>query len=95
MEYIGGATPDQWAEMGDIASQQEDWDAAIHCYRMALRGSLEPNLEMQVYWNCALAIWKRAGFEKRRIQTQQTRNGSKSWRPRLYIDECFQSMKQN
>ena len=67
MEYIGGATPAQWAEIGDIASRQDkDWDAAIHCYRMALRGSLEPNLEMQVCWNCALAIWFRAGFAERK-----------------------------
>jgi hypothetical protein len=61
--------------MGDIASQQKDWDAAIHCYRMALLGSLEPNLEMQVCWNCALAIWFRAGFAERK----NTNTTNKEW----------------
>lgn len=66
MEEIEGASPDQWSDLGDIASQMRDWSAAIRAYKMALRGNLEPNVEMQVCWNCALAIWFRAGFADRR-----------------------------
>jgi hypothetical protein len=66
MENIEGASPEQWSQLGDMASQMRDWDAAIRAYKMALRGSLGPNLEMQVCWNCALAIWFRAGFANRK-----------------------------
>jgi hypothetical protein len=71
MEEIEGARPEQWSDLGDLNSQMKNWDAAIQAYRWALSGTLEPNVEMQTCWNCALAIWLRAGFHERE-QTNTT-----------------------
>src|SRR5712664_2953148 len=75
MQEIEGASPQQWSELGDMASQMRNWDAAIRAYKMALRGTLGPNLEMQVCWNCALAIWSRAGFPDR----EDTNTTNEEW----------------
>jgi len=75
MQEIEGASPQQWSELGDMASQMRNWDAAIRAYNMALRGTLGPNLEMQVCWNCALAIWFRAGFAER----EDTNTTNEEW----------------
>jgi hypothetical protein len=75
MQDIEGGSPEQWFDLGDVASQMRDWSAAIRAYRMALRGDLEPNVEMQVCWNCALAVWFRAGFPDR----QHTNTTNQEW----------------
>ncbi len=62
MNEIGGGSLQQWSDLGDLASQSRDWDTAIQAYKMALTLHPRPELEMQICWNCALAIWFRAGF---------------------------------
>jgi len=75
VQEIEGGSPNDWSDLGDLCSQMRDWEGAIRAYKMALRGDLEPNVEMQVCWNCALAIWFRAGFPDR----ESTNTTNEEW----------------
>lgn len=51
-----------YSDMGDAASQARDFNGAIQAYKVALALHPKPQLEMLICWNCALAIWFRAGL---------------------------------
>ena len=58
-------TPENYWYVGDAYSQSGDFVRAIRAYKRALELNPEPELEMLLCWNCALAIWLRAGFVDR------------------------------
>lgn len=55
-------TPENYLYVGDAYSQERDFVRAIRAYKRALELNPEPELEMLICWNCALAIWFRADF---------------------------------
>lgn len=58
-------TPENYLYVGDAYSQSQDFVRAIRAYKRALELYPEPELEMLLCWNCALAVWFRAGFVNR------------------------------
>jgi len=58
-------TSENYLYVGDAYSQSQDFVRAIRAYKRALELNPEPELEMLLCWNCALAIWFRAGFVNR------------------------------